>query len=134
MIAANVLYVDLYAAPLAEPSRVLVYSAPEAASVAKLCTSDSPNISSPITFRNGNALIWDSRIWKVINVGDASVGLVSEDGNLVELPRKALEDLAYRKKIALAPDELKKIARAKVLERLSVVTLPLENVSLSELL
>lgn len=122
MIAANILYVDLYAAPLAEPSRVLVYSAPEAASVTKLGTSDSPNISSPITFRNGNALIWDSRIWKVINVGDASVGLVSEDGNLVELPRKALEDLAYRKKIALAPDELKKISRAKVLERLSLAS------------
>ena len=122
MIAANILYVDLYAAPLAEPSRVLVYSAPEAASVAKLGTSDGPNISPPITFRNGNTLIWDTRIWKVINAGDTSVGILSEDGNLVELPRKALEDLAYRKKIALAPDELKKMARARVFERLSLAS------------
>jgi hypothetical protein len=32
MIAANILYVNLHAAPLAEPSRVKVYSSPEAAS------------------------------------------------------------------------------------------------------
>ena len=59
MIAANILYVNLHAAPLAEPSRVKVYSSPEAASPASPCGPVEPQRISPSTLHCGNTLIWD---------------------------------------------------------------------------
>jgi len=48
MIAANILYVNLHAAPLAEPSRVEVYSSQEAATVAKPYNAGTPQLLSPV--------------------------------------------------------------------------------------
>lgn len=119
MIAGNILYVNLHAAPLAEPSRVEVYSSPEAAAVAKPYGGGRPQLLSPGTLQFGQTLIWDSRVWKVINVGTTSVGLLSEDRNLAELPMTALETLVHEKKIELPPGDLNETFESAVLERLS---------------
>jgi hypothetical protein len=41
--------------------------------------------------RYGNTLNWDTRLWKVINVGNASIGLLSEDQKVVEPPLTAID-------------------------------------------
>jgi putative transposase len=119
MIAANILHVNLYAAPLAEPSRVEVYSFPEAASAAKPRTDGRPQLISPTMFHCGNTVIWDTRIWKVVNVGNTSIGLISEDQKLVELPKTALEALVHQKRLELAPSEHKKVSQSRILQRLA---------------
>jgi putative transposase len=119
MIAANILYVNLHAAPLAEPSRVEVYSSPEAATVAKPHSAERAQLLSPSTLQYGHALIWDGCLWKVVNVGNTSIGLLSEDRKLAELPMTAVEVLLHEGKIELTPDDLENVSEVEILERLS---------------
>jgi transposase InsO family protein len=119
MIAANILYVNLHAAPLAEPSRVKVYSSPEVASPASPCGPVEPQRISSSSLHCGNSLIWDTRLWKVLNVGSTSISLLSEDQKLAELPMTAFEALAQQKRIELAPEDLKGVSESSILERLS---------------
>jgi transposase InsO family protein len=55
----------------------------------------------------------------VVNVGITSIGLLSEDQKLAELPITAFEDLVQQKRIELASEDLKKVAESNILERLS---------------
>jgi putative transposase len=116
MIAVNILHVNLRAAPLAEPSRVEVYPSAEAASVATPCASGKPQLMSAL--RYGNTLNWDTRLWKVINVGNASIGLLSEDQKVVELPLTAIETFVQQKRIELVPEDLEKAFQLSILERI----------------
>jgi len=36
---------------------------------------------------------WDGRFWNVVNIGETSVGLLSDDQRLTELPKTAVEAL-----------------------------------------
>jgi len=119
MVGANILYVNLHAAPLAEPSRVLVYASPEAAGRSKPSGAPSPVPSSPANLHCGNTLLWDGRPWKVVNVGNTSVGLLSEDRKLTELPMTALEASLHQGSIELAPDDLRSCSESRILEGLS---------------
>jgi transposase InsO family protein len=119
MIAANILHVNLRAAPLAEPSRVEVYSSLEASAVATPLCAGRPQLFSIGALRCGHTLLWDSRFWKVVNVGNTSVGLLSEDRKLAELPMTALEVMLHERKIELAPDDLKNVSEVAILGRLS---------------
>jgi putative transposase len=119
MIAGNILYVNLQGVPLAEPSRVQVYSSPQAATVTKPHSAGTPPFLLPATLQFGQTFIWDSRLWKVINVGSTSVGLLSEDRKVAELPMTALEALVHEKRIELAPGDLKETFESAVVERLS---------------
>jgi putative transposase len=119
MIAANILYVNLHAAALAEPSHVEVYPSPEAALAARPCSPGRPRLLSPAALQCGNTLTWDGRVWKVANVGSTSIGLLSEDQKLAELPMAAFEALVAQKRIELTPGDLKKASESRILERLS---------------
>ncbi len=119
MIAANALYVNLHAAPLAEPSQVKVYSSAEAASPACRCAHERPQFIPSATLRCGNTVVWDTRLWRVVNVGTRSISLLSEDQTLTELPLSAFEALVQQKRIELTPEDLKKGSESSILERLS---------------
>lgn len=103
MIAANILYVDLRAAPLAEPSQVEVFTTSEAASRRKRDTARGRTIFSWGSVHCGSTVTWDGRIWKVVNTGEASVGLLSEDQRLTELPMAAFQSLIRQGRIEAAP-------------------------------
>jgi len=119
MIAANALYVNLHAAPLAEPSQVKVYFSAEAASPACRCAHERPQFIPSATLRCGNTVVWDTRLWRVVNVGTRSISLLSEDQTLSELPVSAFEALVQQKRIELTPEDLKKGSESSILERLS---------------
>ena len=105
MIAANTIYVDLRAAPLAEPSRVAVFVAQEMASTASGDGARQPQSSSFAALHCGSTVSWDGRIWNVVNIGETSVSVLSEDKRLTELPRTAVETLVCQNRIQLiSPD------------------------------
>jgi putative transposase len=99
MIAANILFVNLHAAALAEPSQVEVYPSPEAASACRPCSPGKPQLLSLAVLQCGNTVTWDGRLWKVANMGKTSIGLLSEDQKLAELPMAAFETLVAQKRV-----------------------------------
>ncbi len=119
MIAANHLYVDLHAAPLAEPSQVELYCSAEAASAAKSSGLGEPQLISPFKLQCGSTLTWDARLWKVINVGNTSIGLLSEGEKMAELPMAAFDSLVQKNRIQMVPEDPRKVFEANVMERLS---------------
>jgi len=119
MIAANHVYVDLHAAPLAEPSRVELYCSAEAVTAARSSGLGKPQLISASKLQCGSTLIWDTRLWRVINVGNTSIGLLSEGEKMAELPRAAFDSLVQQKRIEMVPENPRKAFEANVLERLS---------------
>lgn len=119
MIAANVIYVDLSAAPLAEPLRVAVFVASETAPNAKSACASKPHASALAAVHCGSTVTWDGRIWSVVNVGETSVGLLSEDQRLTELPMSAIESLICRNRIELTSPDLGRYSDSAIRARLS---------------
>lgn len=119
MIAANHVYVDLHAAPLAEPSRVELHCSAEAVSAARSSGLGKPQLISLSRLQCGSTLIWDIRLWRVINIGNTSIGLLSEDEKVAELPMAAFDSLVQQKRIEMVPEDPRKAFEANILERLS---------------
>lgn len=108
MIATHHVYVDLHAAPLAEPSRVEIYGSAEAASAVRPDDSGKTQCISPSRLQCGSTFIWDARLWRVINVGNTSIGLLSEGRKMAELPIDAFEILVREKRIQMVPEDPRK--------------------------
>ena len=102
LIAADVLCIDWRAAPLAEPSRVEVFSTPEAASLTRRDGRPRPLLSSIMRLQCGSQITWDSRLWNVVNIGETSVGLLSEHQRLTELPVATFEALIRENRLQVA--------------------------------
>jgi len=119
MIATNVVYVDLHGAPLAEPSQVAVFVTQEMASTASGDRARQPQTSPFTALHGGSTVTWDGRIWNVVNIGEASVGLLSEDQRLSELPRTAIETLICQNRIHVAPPDSHHGSNSATCERLS---------------
>jgi transposase InsO family protein len=119
VIAAGHVYVDLHAAPLAEPSRVALYCSAEAVAAPRPRSLDIPHLMSPSRPQCGSTLSWDARLWRVINVGNTSIGLLSEDEKMAEIPMAAYDSLVQKKRIQIAPEDRGKAFEAKIMERLS---------------
>ncbi|MHB8413216.1 MAG: Mu transposase C-terminal domain-containing protein [Candidatus Acidiferrales bacterium] len=107
MIAANILYVDLRAAPLAEPWRVGVFATPEAAKIPRCEGVRKPQPIHSTTLCCGNPVNWDGRPWKIVNVGESSTSLLSlaDDRRLIELPLTVYEALIGQGRIEAVPCE-----------------------------
>ena len=93
MIARGELHVDLRAALMVEPDRVLVFT-DSAASIESRRTLQPqlPN-SSLIDFRPENPFSWDGRLWEIANIGDNTIGLLGEDKAFVEVLLLVVEKL-----------------------------------------
>ena len=120
MIAANVVYVDLHVAPLAEPSRVVVLVAPEAASKISHNGTRKPDFCGFADLHCGGTVTWDGRFWNVVNIGETSVGLLSsEDQQLTELPTTAVEALICQNRIQVTSPDPGQGSASSAYERLS---------------
>ena len=104
LIATGVLYADLAAAPLVEPSRVRVFPHCTAATDAPRSKSSLHSSPTMTRFHCGSRITWDGRTWELGNVGDNVVGLVSSDQGFVELPVNAFEKLLTEGRVHLVPD------------------------------
>ncbi|PYS26555.1 MAG: integrase, partial [Acidobacteria bacterium] len=118
MIAAGILYVDLRAAALAEPSKVNVFATRE---TALRSTSNAISHAMPLSaesLRCGSRISWDGRNWDVVNVGETAVALLS-DRNLTELPITAFETLIRENRAQMLPVNRDPDADRAIRERLS---------------
>lgn len=120
MVAANVVYVDLHAAPLAEPSQVAVLIAPKAAA----CKTTKDGIRKGDSFalsdlRCGSTATWDGRVWNIVNVGTTSVVLLSDERRLTELPRTTVESLIQQNRIEVVSSDVGHGSDPAICERLS---------------
>ena len=105
MIATNSVYVDLRAAPLAEPWRVKVFVGQETASKVASEGARTPHLFSSASLRCGSTVAWDGCIWNIVNIGQTSVGLLSQDQGLTELPITAFESLVCQGRIEVTPND-----------------------------
>lgn len=93
LIARNHLYVDLHAAPLVEPQHVFVYSDQPTAEAhallraARMPTTESERWSSSLTPTTGTHVLWDGKLWQIVNMGHTMVTLRAEEGALTDLAR-----------------------------------------------
>lgn len=103
LIATGQVYVDLYAAALAEPERVRVFCDeaiarayalinPPAAEVSPL---DAPRVPRQV----GTRVAWDGRCWALVNCGEMTTALLAEDRTLIELPNTTFEGLIQHGKL-----------------------------------
>ena len=103
LLATNKLYVDLSAACLSQPEQVQVFLDKEEA-----LTYAQIKKVSPLTVNNvraikvtvGASISWDGKYWEIVNTGETSIGLLSADKKLIELPNNQFEDLVQQGKIA----------------------------------
>jgi len=107
LIASEQVYINVYAAPLAEPKRVLLFR-DEATAQAYQMTMETAARAAiaearPLDVAPGVSVAWDGRWWTLLNVGQSAMALLAEDGTLVELPHMAFETLVKQGKLTGLP-------------------------------
>ncbi|TAM83452.1 MAG: hypothetical protein EPN47_04910 [Acidobacteria bacterium] len=95
LIAEDKVYVDLYAAPLAEPCKVAIFASqsPQQGAVQRLSPFSPSHTVTSCPLSVGCVLIWDGATWNVINIGETTVSLLRDDRTLAEVPIGVLETL-----------------------------------------
>lgn len=123
LLSAGDVYVDLRAAPLAEPERVHVFRDRETAVAWALlhATSHSDSLRSThvVEVAVGARVLWDSRAWTIMNVGETTTTLMAEGSALVELPNAHFQTLVTQGKlvgVVTPPD--REIQNSEARERL----------------
>src|SRR5439155_24183151 len=95
MIAAGEIFVDLHASSITQPTDVAVFASAEIAAAFQRIhgVAGAARLDSAIRMEPGERVSWDGTIWRIINVGDHIISLLSVSGALTELPREAFDRL-----------------------------------------
>lgn len=96
LIARDQLFVDLRAARLSKPSTVVVFSdAAEAVVAHQPRLPSAMPVSAPgFMMAPGTLVTWDSKPWRIVNVGATVVSLLADGQSLSELPAGVFQELA----------------------------------------
>lgn len=93
MVAREEIYIDLMEELLAEPDRTHVFIDKVTGLAYKTMTirKSIPILkSNTLDVAPGTNVIWDGKPWKVVNLGEHAISILSE-GNLVELQKETFE-------------------------------------------
>lgn len=102
LLAHNRLYVDVTAAPLIEREAVYLYPDRATAEAHALLSAsrgraegafEGERPSEHLALTAGTRVLWDGRLWTLLNVGHTTVTLRPEEGPLLELPLASFLDL-----------------------------------------
>lgn len=107
LIATDQLYVALSQTPIAEPEQVQVFLDPEQAEAYAALSQSSVHVFprgsySPVALTAGTLLWWDNKPWRVLNLGETTVTLLSPEKQLVDLPVGVFDTLLRQKKVTVA--------------------------------
>ena len=109
LIASEQVYINVRATPLAEPKRVLLFRDEATALAYQMTMETAAGIAVGKTgllpVAPGTPVVWDGRGWTLLNVGQATIALLANDGTLVELPHTAFEMLVTQGKLTGLPDQ-----------------------------
>ena len=107
MIALEQIYVDLAAVPLKEHSWVQLY--PDQQTHDAYVIYGQSKIPDPITNRSqlvANApLVWDGRLWRLVNMGETTTTVLPESGEPMQLPSGFFLQLLDSGSISIAKTE-----------------------------
>ena len=124
LIATGQMYVDLRSSVLADPKSTRVFRDRDtaafyvtAADTMRRATLDGPHF---VNLTPGTPIIWDGKYWSILNVGDTTVVLMTQDGNVVEVPSKTFHTLLRDGKLtglntntlAIVPDVPEQLRKA----------------------
>jgi putative transposase len=107
LIATDQLYVALSQAPLADPEQVHVFVDREQAEAYATLSQSSVHLfahGSPslVSLTAGTLLWWDNKPWRVLNLGETTVTLLSPEKKLVDLSVEVFDMLLQQKKVIVA--------------------------------
>ena len=96
LLITDQLYTDLHRFDLARPKLVSVFLDQEMAQAHALMTT--PTIETPpppliLSVQAGQTLWWDGKPWTLLNFGEREVALLTEERQLISLPRSEFERL-----------------------------------------
>jgi len=106
MIAYGDIYVDLYASPLVEPSRVRVLPREGTLDVTASVNSglqQPTKDSGLLEVAVGAEVDWDGRIWTIVNVGEKMIEFIGEGHTFTGLPHDTFEELVRKGRIKSLP-------------------------------
>jgi putative transposase len=92
LIATGALFVDLRKASLSEPAGVPVFAPGDDQLRESRAEPDAcrRNLIASV----GCKITWDGRPWRLVNLGETTVSLLSDEGTVVEVPFSAFQTLA----------------------------------------
>jgi putative transposase len=95
LIATGTLSVDLRKASLSEPADVPVFAPGddqlrEVRAEPDACRRSPRNLIASV----GRKITWDGRPWRLVNLGETAVSLLSDEGTVIEMPFSAFQTLA----------------------------------------
>lgn len=97
MIARGHLYVELARDLLTEPERTLVFRDALAAKAYRVHLESARLPAVPddqaVTVAAGQSLLWDGKLWRILNVGESDLFLADDDRTVTTLPRTVLDQL-----------------------------------------
>jgi putative transposase len=123
LIATGQVYVDLHAAPLAEPERVRVFG--DATLAQALASDPAPALPAAVggagclEVAPGVGLDWDGRPWTIVNAGATQITLLATGGTLLALPQAAFEALVKQGRLTRRREAASPDLRPSVQERLA---------------
>jgi putative transposase len=91
LIARDELYVDLHVHALSEQDRTPVYTSKDQATVSHLPIAAL--VSQPVTTEPGSKLVWDGRMFLIVNLGEGSIWLQGEQGHVATLTINKFDEL-----------------------------------------
>jgi putative transposase len=127
LMATDQIYVDLSQTPLADPEHVHVFLDREQAQAYVALRQSSVHLfprssSSAVALTAGTLLWWDGKPWRVLNLGETLVSLLSPDKHLVDFPLDVFDTLLREKKVTVAtplPDDPRRVEELELLRSAS---------------
>lgn len=121
LIATRELYVDLWSDILAEPERVRVYLNKDVASRLSLSQRQSESrfedkLSEQLTV--GSQVLWDGKLYEVINIGDEKVWLKAVLGKVVDIFRETFDQYIEEGTIKVQNSEINTPETKKLVEHI----------------
>jgi transposase InsO family protein len=105
MIAADILHVDWRAAPLVEPAKVRVFPRFPTERTIKDIRGPTSLPCTSAALQSGTQVKWDGRLWRVVNLGDTSVSLLSAGNVLTEIPASAFQALVTENRLTIIGED-----------------------------
>jgi len=124
LIVTDGLYVDLRAAPLAEPDKVRVFLNRKMAHAHAVLTPISSSVPRPQILQApvGTSLLWDGKPWSILNIGLTLTTLRSERNELVDIPHETFETLLQQGKITGLDIQSQEAQQGQIQQRLVQAT------------
>jgi transposase InsO family protein len=119
MIASEIIYIDLSAAPLIQPESVRVFGDSETASQFHAAVKNDRIDIGLVDISHGASLLWDGKPWTVVNIGASNISLLGENRNLIELPLLTIESLLRGGRLLRVGDGMHSREHPEIQKRIS---------------